>query len=142
MVKQRITRDALFMGITKLIAKRGTCGRAQVGAVITIDNRIIAMGYNGPLPGRPHCSPSVCDTNTTCERAVHAEMNAISHAAKLGLALDGGVLYCSYSPCETCARMIIQTGISRVVYEKEYKSDRGLLELHKSGIQCTQHTES
>lgn len=136
----RISRDEMFMSMADLVAKRGTCGRAQVGAVITIHNRIVTMGYNGPLPGQPHCSNDVCDTSKTCVRAVHAEMNAIAHAAKIGISVKGGTLYCTYAPCSTCARMLIQAGVVKVVYRYPYKIRDGINELISSNIVCVQHT--
>ena len=81
----RPSRDQLYISIARLIATRGTCMRAKVGCVICRDNRIISTGYNGPPKGTPHCSPKICNINVHCERAIHAEANAISFAAKEGI---------------------------------------------------------
>jgi len=118
----RITRENLNMNIALLISKRATCGRAQVGAVIVKDNRIISTGYNGPLRSEPDCS-NHCDTSKSCIRAVHAEANAIYNAAKNGLSLEGCELYCTYRPCRKCFEAIVQSGIKKVYYLNDYNTD-------------------
>lgn len=140
-MKRRITRNELHMGIATLMSQRGTCGRAQVGCIITVDNRIISTGYNGPPPREPHCSEHVCDTSKTCSRAIHAEVNAIAHAARYGLSLNGSTLYCTHAPCPSCARLIIQSGISKVVYKYPYKVDEGLEILKRNGVTWLQLTD-
>lgn len=138
----RPSRDQTYLRIALEISRRGTCGRAQVGCVITRDNRIISTGYNGPPSGAQHCNYSVCDTGQTCTRAVHAEVNAIAFAAKEGISTDGATLYCMYSPCVNCAKMIIQAGIKRVVFIREYKTLEGNYLLSISGITLNQIYEN
>lgn len=135
-MRERITRTQLYLQIAGLIALRGTCDRAQVGCVITQNNRIVSTGYNGPLPGQSPCA-EVCDTTCSCERAVHAEANAVASAAKEGISLNGATLYCNYSPCTKCAELIIQSGITTVIYEKLYHSSSKALALLKDANVAT-----
>lgn len=136
---ERITRDTLNMEVAGVISKRATCGRARVGCVITINNRIVSTGYNGPPRGllannaldQGHCT---CDTKVPCAIAIHAEANAIYAAARAGISLAGGKLYCLYSPCWKCAEAIIQAGIEEVYYSKEYRDDKPLELLSMHGI--------
>ena len=116
--------DEYFMEVAKLTATRSTCLRRQVGAVIVKDRHIIATGYNGAPRGLSHCDerggclrqelgvPSG-QRHELC-RALHAEQNAICQAAKQGIAVEGAELYCSMTPCRTCAMLIIQCGIKKV----------------------------
>lgn len=122
--------DSYFMLIAKLVSVRSTCLSRPTGAVIVKDNQIIAAGYNGALPGQPHCiDKDECLSRTMqtevkyqlC-RSCHAEANAIALAAKHGTAVNGATLYCTLQPCLTCTKTIVQAGISRVVYELEYAS--------------------
>lgn len=136
--RKRISRDNLYLSIATLIAQRGTCDRAQVGAVITRSNRIVATGYNGPLPYEQDCGPGICDLTKGCSRAVHAEANAISFAARNGVALEDTILYCTFSPCIKCCELIIQSGIKRVVYSTEYRITDGIDLLKKSNIEVCQ----
>jgi len=137
----RPSRDQLYISIARLIATRGTCMRAKVGCVICRDNRIISTGYNGPPKGTPHCSPKICNINVHCERAIHAEANAISFAAKEGISTNGATLYCTHSPCSNCAKLIIQAGILRVVYETLY-DDKGLNLLNEAGIEICKYEDN
>jgi dCMP deaminase len=120
---ERITRDKLNLGICQLISYRSQCARAKVGCVIVKTYRIVSTGYNGSLSSLS-CQEG-CDTSVSCKHAVHAEVNAISFAARAGISLQDTTLYCTYSPCYNCAKMIISAGIVRVVYEKRYNSDNG-----------------
>lgn len=132
--------DEYFMILAKMAASRSTCLSRPTGAVIVHDKQIVATGYNGSLPGQPHC----CDEGRCFRRSVgtdealkydvcrssHAEANAIVLAAKKGLCVQGGTIYCTLEPCFTCAKMIVMAGIERVVYEYAYESplaDRDLL---------------
>lgn len=118
-----------FMEIAHVVKKRSTCLSRQIGAVIVKDNHIITTGYNGAPSGMKHCLDSGCirremgvpsgERHELC-KAVHAEQNAIIQAAKLGLSVDGGTLYCTTAPCAICAKMIINAGIKEVIYEGEY----------------------
>lgn len=140
-MENRITRETLMMSIAHLIALRGSCQRKKVGAVITLDNRIISTGYNGPLPSDDACSALFCDKNKSCTKSIHAEMNAISFAARKGLKLEGASLYCTTAPCKNCAVAIIQAGLQRVHYCQEYTDNTGIELLKKSSIFVVQEKD-
>ena len=119
---ERITRDKLYLLMAKAMGLRSLCARAKVGCIITRTYRIVASGYNGSLSNLS-CSEA-CDVTVSCQHAIHAEVNAISFAAKEGISLKDTTLYCTHSPCYNCAKMIIQAGIIRVVYEEKYNTDK------------------
>jgi dCMP deaminase len=122
--------DEYFMEIARAVAKRATCDRGRSGCVIARNKQILVTGYVGAPKGLPHCDEvghqmkmtthEDGHTSQHCVRTTHAEQNAIMQAAKLGIAIDGGVLYCKMTPCTICAKMIINAGILRVVCEKRY----------------------
>jgi dCMP deaminase len=138
---ERIDRNTLYMEIAELMAQRSLCGRAQVGAVIVKDNRIISTGYNGPPAGHLECKEHGCDLNQSCQISIHAEANAIYFAAKAGISVEGSVLYCSYAPCTKCAEAIIQSGIRQVIYAKVYRDEAGLKLLYKGGVSIKNYDE-
>jgi len=127
---RRPTWDEYFMEVANAIAKRATCDRGRSGCVIAKDNQILATGYVGAPAGLPHCDDvghqmrKVLHEDGTitehCVRTVHAEQNAICQAAKRGVSIDGATLYCRMTPCRTCAMLIINCGIVRVVAEYRY----------------------
>lgn len=129
----RITRAALNIQIAALVSQRGTCGRLQVGAVATHEERIIATGYNGPLPKSQPCALQ-CDTSQPCTNAVHAEANLIGHCAKNGISLKGTNLYSTHQPCIKCAELIVISGIVAVFYMHPYRLVDGLLLLENNQI--------
>jgi dCMP deaminase len=131
---ERPSRDQIFMEIAAVISKRGTCGRAKVGCVITQENRIVSSGYNGPVSGA-HCDTIGCDMEKKCEHAVHAEANAIAFAAREGIALDGATIYCMTEPCINCAMLIIQAGIKKVYFENLYTNSLGTMLMEKNGVE-------
>jgi dCMP deaminase len=118
------------MEVANAIAKRATCDRGRSGCVIAKDNQILATGYVGAPAGLLHCDDvghqmrKVLHEDGTitehCVRTVHAEQNAICQAAKRGVPIDGATLYCRMTPCRTCAMLIINCGIARVVAEYRY----------------------
>lgn len=120
--------DAYFMQIAHLVKTRATCPRRSVGAVIVRDKHILATGYNGAPSGLTHCPeqgphadwPDGCMRAGHCIRALHAEQNALLQAAKLGIACAGATIYVTCQPCNNCAKMIINAGITRVIYEGDY----------------------
>ena len=126
----RPTWDEYFMEVARTIAKRATCDRGRSGCVIARDKQLLVTGYVGSPVGLPHCDDVghlmkkvIHDDDSIsqhCMRTVHAEQNAICQAAKLGVALDGATVYCKMKPCRTCAMLIINCGIKRVVCEKKY----------------------
>ncbi len=142
----RPTWDEYFMEVANTIAKRATCDRGRSGCVIARNKQILVTGYVGSPISLPHCddvghllkSITHEDGKIThhCVRTVHAEQNAICQAARLGIALEGATLYCRMTPCRTCAMLIINCGIKRVVCEYRYH-DAGESEqmLKDAGIQ-------
>lgn len=134
----RISRDQMLIEIAHVVAKRSTCLRAQVGAVIAQDGRIVSTGYAGAPAGLPHCTPELCDLSHPCTRTVHAEAGAISYAARAGIRLYGATLYCTLMPCEPCAKLIINAGIQRVVYDKAYRKTEGIELLKQARIDIAQ----
>lgn len=123
--------DEYFMIITRQVAQRSTCLRAKVGAVIVRDKNILATGYNGSPAGLPHCLDVGClvyrsenpdgEVEENCFRTIHAEINAIAQAAKNGVPINGASIYVTHTPCIQCFKVLINTGITRICYEREYK---------------------
>lgn len=152
--RTRISRDTMFTMICQVVAQRSTCWRSQVGAVIVKEGRVVSMGYNGPVSGMPACEdlPNVreCPTEGTfslwkenhplmcqgagCTRSLHAETNAIAFAARAGVAVEGCTMYCTMSPCINCAKVIVNSGIKKLVYMEEYRDTTGLDLLKSAGI--------
>lgn len=126
----RPTWDEYFLKIVEVVATRGTCNRGRTACVITREKRIISTGYAGSPIGLPHCDDAGHEMHTVthpdghqsrhCIRTSHAEENAIVQAARFGIRLDGATLYCKMAPCYTCAKMIINAGIIRVVCLQDY----------------------
>lgn len=120
---QRPDWDHYFMQIADIVASRGSCERLQVGCVIVRDKRILVTGYNGAAKGAEHCTdPGVgcLMVDGHCQRAVHAETNAVIQGALHGVSLAGATVYVTHSPCRNCAKLLVGTGIVRVVYRKDY----------------------
>lgn len=140
--------DSIFMNLASDLASRSHCVKAQVGAVLTKDTRIISIGYNGPPSGTHNCDEdwpeTGCprDSKNSCSLALHAEENAILYAVKNGMNLSGSTLYVTLSPCISCARIIYSSGIKKVLFKAsyaEYKglpSDEGVDFLNKFGVEC------
>lgn len=134
MSDKRPSWDEYFMEITHAIAKRATCDRGKSGCVIARDKQLLVTGYVGSPKGIPHCDDvghlmktMLHDDGTQtqhCVRTTHAEQNAICQAAKLGVSINNATLYCKMTPCYVCAKMIINTGIIRVVCEKKYHAGK------------------
>lgn len=126
----RISRHNMFMDIARIVAKRGTCPRLCVGAVVVRDcKKIVSIGYNGAPPGKPHCTEVGCLMNgVSCIRADHAEFNALREYVELvDYCLDNRLsLYVTHSPCEECARYIVKARVKSVYFETPYKSIKGL----------------
>lgn len=136
----RIERDEMMMRIATIVSSRGTCKRAYVGAVLAREGRIISTGYVGAPAGLPHCLDVGCDVSEPpgCSRTVHAEANAIAFAARYGISTAGTALYCTHSPCGNCAKLIINAGVTRLIYEQEYRDIRPLALLQTAGIEIIQ----
>ena len=121
--------DDYFMDITHFVATRSTCLRRHVGAVLVRDKRILSTGYNGAPSGIDHCLEVGClreqlgipsgERHELC-RALHAEQNAIIQAALHGVGIKGATLYCTNLPCIICSKMLINSGIRRIIYQEGY----------------------
>lgn len=130
----RLTRESLYLSIAEVVAERSTCRRLRVGAALVSPGDGVSIGYNGAPKGMPHCTSETCDPNGgKCLSTVHAETNAILAAARTGMTIVGGHLYCTHSPCENCARMIINSGILRVTFISLY-GEEGIKLLISAGI--------
>lgn len=117
--------DQTFLDIAEIMSRRGTCPRLKTGAVIvTPDNHIITTGYNGSPRGEPHCTDIGCMMiNGHCERTIHAEMNAILQAARIGVSVSGCTMYALHQPCRRCLLLATQVGIKWIVFRHEYGND-------------------
>ncbi len=122
--------DIRFMQLTEDVASWSSCLRRKVGAIIVREKRVMATGYNGAPAGIESCTErGGCmrealgiESGTRQEMcyAAHAEQNTLIQAAKYGVKIDGGTLYCTHQPCAICAKLIINAGIKRVVYKEGY----------------------
>jgi dCMP deaminase len=121
------------MTITRQVAERSTCLRAKVGALIAREKNILATGYNGSPSGLPHCTDVGCllvesrdpngDVTENCYRTIHAEINAIAQAARNGSSIRDAEIYVTHTPCIHCVKVLINTGIRVIYYEKPYRLD-------------------
>ncbi len=143
-MNDRPTWDEYFMRMAHVIATRSTCLRRHVGALLVRDKRILATGYNGAPAGLPHCEEVGCrraelgvasgQRQELC-RALHAEQNAIIQGALHGVSVCDSVLYCTTQPCVICAKMLINAGVRRIVYEADYDDELSLEMLREAGIE-------
>lgn len=143
---QRPSWDQYFMDITRLVATRSSCLRRQVGALLVKDRNILATGYNGVPSGITHCETTGClrerlkvpsgERHELC-RGLHAEQNAIIQAARHGVNISGATLYCTTMPCIICTKMIINAGITKVVYGEGYADELAREMIAESGIAIT-----
>lgn len=143
---KRPSWDEYFLEVREAVAKRATCDRGRSGCVIAKDKQVLSTGYVGAPAGLPHCDEVghlFKDTvhedghvSKHCVRTAHAEMNAITNAAKRGVSIDGGTVYCSMTPCRNCAMAIINAGIKRVVCLKMYQEGKESVDMLKqAGVQ-------
>jgi len=147
---ERPSWDEYFMDITSLVARRSTCMRRQVGAVMVKEKNILATGYNGTPSGITHCDVTGClreqlnvpsgERHELC-RGLHAEQNAIIQAARHGVNISDSVLYCTNSPCIICTKMLINAGIRKVVYLQGYSDSLSLEMLDEAGIEALSFAE-
>lgn len=138
--------DEIYMQLAEKLALRSHCVKAQVGAVLTKDTRIVSLGYNGPPAGTHNCDEVWPDTGCprdskgSCSLALHAEQNAILYATRNNVALQDTTLYVTLSPCIACARVIFTIGIKKVFYKHSYAefknlpSDEGVDFLRRFGV--------
>ncbi len=140
-VHKRPTWDEYFMTLADMVGTRGTCDRGRAGCVIAIDKRIVTTGYVGSPAGLPHCDEVGHEMHTVtqedgtqsrhCIRTAHAEQNAINNAARDGVSVKGGTMYCKMLPCYKCGQSIINAGIVRVVAMKDYHGANRTKEIFK-----------
>lgn len=138
--------DEYFMEITLLVSKRSTCLRRSVGALIVKDKKILTTGYNGAPSGLKHCGDVGClrdklgipsgQRSEIC-RGLHAEQNAIIQAAYHGVSIKGSTLYCTTYPCSTCMKMLINSGIKRIVYREGYPDQLSKQLAKESGMKVS-----
>ena len=143
-INNRPSWDEYFMQMAELTAKRSTCLRRHVGAVIVKDKHIIATGYNGAPRGLKHCDELGGCLSQTMQipsgqrhelcRALHAEQNAIIQAATLGQSIEEGTIYITHQPCAICAKMIINAGLTRIVVREGYPDDLAKEILDEAGL--------
>lgn len=164
----RISREELYMGIARLFSQRSTCVRGHVGCVAVVDNRIVAAGYNGAPSGMPQCDEVGCGGGVVvreamfdtllggevprpaekqtirefpngCTRSIHAELNMISFAAKMGVSLDGCTVFSTAGPCLPCAQGLISCGMAKLVYETPYRLPEGLKLVDSASIPAVKY---
>lgn len=135
----RISRDELLMDVALRFKRRSTCLRRQVGAVLAREGRILSTGYGGAPAGVPHCSEATCGPDKPCIRTIHAEANAIAFAARYGTPTDSTSIYTTASPCIECAKLIINAGIVRVVYDEEYRDTSPIHLLESVGVRVEKY---
>ena len=140
---ERPSWDTYFMDITALVAKRTTCLRRAVGAIIVKDKRILSTGYNGAPSHIRHCREVGClreqmqvpsgQRHELC-RGIHAEQNAIIQAAYYGVSIQGATLYCTTQPCSICAKMIINAGLKKIIYASGYADPMAVEMLEEANV--------
>ena len=131
--QKQLQRDHLYMKMARTWAENSYCKRRQVGALLVSNNMIISDGYNGTPSGfENNCEDP---QNVSYPYVLHAEANAITKVARSNNSSNGATLYVTASPCMECAKLIIQSGIQRVVYGETYRLMDGVELLQKAGIQ-------
>ncbi len=131
-MEKRMPWDQYFMLQAVLLSLRSTCTRLSVGAILVRDQRMIAGGYNGSVSGDKHCIDDGCYmVDGHCLRTIHAEMNAVLQCAKFGIPTDGAELYVTDFPCLQCTKMLLQAGVKKIHYLRNYNNDSYALELLK-----------
>lgn len=133
MEEKQLKLDGRYLRMARIWAENSYCKRRQVGAIVVKDNRIISDGYNGTPSG----FENVCEdeANVTKPYVLHAEANAITKLARSHNNSDGSTIYITASPCIECAKLIIQSGIKRVVYGENYRLDDGIRLLKRAGVE-------
>ncbi len=141
--KKRPSYDEYFMEMAYVVSKRSTCLRRKVGAILVKDKHILSTGYNGAPKGLPHCSEVGClrehlkipsgERHELC-RGLHAEQNAIIQAAVFGISIKDSVLYCTNTPCVVCVKMLINAGVTEIIFAGDYPDDLAKKILSESKI--------
>lgn len=142
-MKERASWDSYFLGLAEHVATRTTCIRRRVGCVMVRGKRVLATGYNGAPAGAPHCLDVGCARDGVPSgerldlcRAVHAEANALAHAARFGISLEGATAYVTIRPCAGCMRLLIQAGVERVVWDGSYPDEETIKVARESGYEA------
>lgn len=146
----RPTRHEIYMIMAEDMSERSTCLRRKTGAVLVKDDQIVATGYNGAPKGVPHCDEVGCiriendvpsgERHELC-RGVHAEQNAIIQSAYHGVEVKGGTLYTTTYPCSMCARVIINAGLSKIIYKEGYPDELGKKLLKQSDVEVEKYDD-
>jgi dCMP deaminase len=139
----RPSYDEYFMEMAHVVSKRSTCLRRKVGAILVKEKHILSTGYNGAPKGMAHCEEVGClrenlkipsgERHELC-RGLHAEQNAIIQAAVFGTSIKGSVLYCTNVPCVVCVKMLINAGVTEIVYSGDYPDELAKRMLEESGL--------
>jgi len=142
--RERPSWDDYFLHIATVVSHRSTCLRRQVGAVLVLDKRILATGYNGAPSGLKHCAELGClreranvpsgERHELC-RGLHAEENALLQAARYGIRIEGATIYTTHVPCAMCTKMIINCGIRRIVATQQYPDSLARTLVEEAGIE-------
>jgi dCMP deaminase len=150
-VDNRPSWETYFMDIAILVAKRSTCLRRSVGAVIVKDRRVLSTGYNGAPSGINHCRTTGClreklnvpsgERHELC-RGIHAEQNAIIQAAFHGVTIKDAWLFCTNQPCSICAKMIINAGLKKIYYLSGYADDMSMEMFDEAGVEVIKLEEA
>ncbi len=135
--------DEYFMSIADMVGTRGTCDRGRSGCIIVKDKHVLVTGYVGSPAGLAHCDEAGHEMHKVthddgsesmhCIRTIHAEQNAIAQAARMGIPLDGGTVYCKMVPCYVCAKILMNAGIVRIVAAKDYHASKQTKRIFKEG---------
>lgn len=138
---KQVKLDRLFLNIAKEISTLSHCVRAKVGSILVKDGNIISMGYNGMPSGMDNCCEETLENSNLVTRSevLHAESNALLKAAKMGLSTQDTTMYCTLSPCKDCSKLIMQSGVKRVVYLELFSRDNGSVDFLKQFISVEQY---
>ncbi|MCK8828025.1 cytidine/deoxycytidylate deaminase family protein [Natroniella acetigena] len=147
--QERPSWEEYFIEMTQVVAKRSTCLRRKVGALLVKDKRVLATGYNGVPSGLEHCQEVGClreqkevpsgERHELC-RGLHAEQNAIIQAALHGISIEGAILYCTHQPCILCTKMIINAGIDQIIFKGGYPDSLALEMIEEAGIELQNYS--
>ncbi len=136
--KRRPSWDEYFMKLAMLASERATCPRMHCGCVLVKGRFVLATGYNGSLPGLPHCTEVGClIVDGHCVRTNHAEMNALCQATRHGVSVDGAVAYVTNTPCTNCAKALIAAGVTQVVVFSDYHDTLAMQFFKEAGVTVT-----
>ena len=140
-MSRRADWDEYFMRIAVDVSSRSTCDRKHVGALIVRDRNILSTGYNGSVSGLPHCDDvGHIMENGHCIATIHAESNSIIQAAKHGVSIDGASIYTTASPCWNCFKLIVNSGMRRILFGEFYRDERIFEVARQLGIELVDLT--